>query len=813
MAHYFKDGQDISSVDVTSEGKPIRNRWQWTWLSEVSDDGHAFGDWCKKISQAGVCFCTVCGKSIVYGSSGKKALRKHANLEDHVKAMRSVDNTTRLHGATTTTSVTKDSLADQCCEVKAIISMFIAEHCLSYSLAPELLKLSQRLSQNTTSLNNTTISRQTAMYISSHGVGVTIRDELKNKLKDQFFSLNIDEATNNANNKFVNIIVQFYDEDDQQVRSQLLGTREVNVATADNILEAIKDVLDKMELSMKQVISITMDNCNVMRGKKGGVETKVREMNTNLLDVSGDTIHMVNNAVKKFFVPVDKFFDFQSLASDLFYDVEESPKVRSIFGKIQSILTRSDPLSIIRPIPNRFLQMNTVATRTLKLWDCLIIYYSAFLTSEERKQRRNQVEAILTQHEVSENDKREVRQLLESQRKQSKSEVSSDRKCRILNALFDHEERTRLVITLYQGITEQLMPYTKKYQSAKPQLHELHEDMFRLTKEFFAGFILSDKIPALSTTKLVSLDLSDRSLQLKDRDLCVGKYSRPVLSKALKDSRKNFWLSEFFTALRLGYIAAGESLKKLPLTNKVFSQLAFLSPALQRNSKTSQAITALAERLPNVIPPSEIGLVETESRAYTVDEVLAAIPIDESDSMFRLDKDWWNTAFERKFNNSAKYPTLTKLVKAALSIFTGPIVESSFNIMDDIIEDDRTRLTTFNYESLAMTKSSLTAHEQTALTKTVTARMKINVAQSYANYQRYLKESKGSHNLTESTLTSSQPATSTKTKTTGVITSPLPAETTLHIRNQQSESERVSIGKRTCQAPIMNFFSKKPRLG
>ena len=40
------------------------------------------------------------------------------------------------------------------------------------------------------------------MYVTSHGVGETIRRDLGDKLKGTFFSLNVDEATNKAGNKF-----------------------------------------------------------------------------------------------------------------------------------------------------------------------------------------------------------------------------------------------------------------------------------------------------------------------------------------------------------------------------------------------------------------------------------------------------------------------------------------------------------------------------------------------------------------------------------------------------------------------------------
>ena len=85
MAKIVYTGGDTSKIDIDTCGKPIRYRWQWSWMAETSECGNTFNTWCKKTNVAGQCYCTVCGKAIVYGSSGKKALKKHANQEDHVK--------------------------------------------------------------------------------------------------------------------------------------------------------------------------------------------------------------------------------------------------------------------------------------------------------------------------------------------------------------------------------------------------------------------------------------------------------------------------------------------------------------------------------------------------------------------------------------------------------------------------------------------------------------------------------------------------------------------------------------------------------
>ena len=62
---------------------------------------------------------------------------------------------------------------------------------------------------------------------------------------------------------------------------------------------------------------------------------------------------------------------------------------------------------------------------------------------------------------------------------------------------------------------------------------------------------------------------------------------------------------------------------------------------------------------------------------------------------------WWTIIFD-----SNKYPTLSKIIKAALSIFTGPHVESPFSIMNDIITPRASRMFLETYISNMSVKYS-----------------------------------------------------------------------------------------------------------
>ena len=255
---------------------------------------------------------------------------------------------------------------------------------------------------------------------------------LSDSLSDRFVSLNIDEATNASGNKVLNVLAQYYCENRQKVTIDLIGSKQENIATAENLTKVVNEVLLERGVPLNNVISVLMDNCAVMRGKKGGVEAKLRELNPNLMDVSGDTVHIVNNAAKKLFTILEnKFVSFQAFCSDIFYDIEDSPKLKSLFMDLQAIVLKKRK-SIHRPMPTRFLQMRDVAERISELWGCLLIFYSCFVTKVEKPESKRNRKAIMEELKLSIDEVEEVERIACIVMRHSSSDAGKVRNERIV---------------------------------------------------------------------------------------------------------------------------------------------------------------------------------------------------------------------------------------------------------------------------------------------------------------------------------------------------------------------------------------------
>jgi hypothetical protein len=278
------------------------------------------------------------------------------------------------------------SLLDRRTKLKAITCSFLAEKTMPYSLAPDLILYAKRMAEDLPALKGVHMSRVNCMYMTTHGVAKSMQEELCINLKNQAVSLNIDEATNNAGNKVLNVLARYWDVNLNQIVTNHLGSRIVNLATANNILLAVEDVLDVFKIKWTQIISCLMDNCSTMRGHKAGVETLMRKKNTHLLDIDGDTAHIVSNAAKKFCSPFKNYLE--NFANSVFIDIQQQPKQKALFSEIHEILGITSPSSLIRPISSRFLQMRTVADRLHAVIDTLRAYYYAHLEEDEKTTHR-----------------------------------------------------------------------------------------------------------------------------------------------------------------------------------------------------------------------------------------------------------------------------------------------------------------------------------------------------------------------------------------------------------------------------------------
>lgn len=152
--------------------------------------------------------CVVCHKKTVYGSNGKKVLMRHQPEDAHKAAVRALQHTFSLPGATTTTKA-RASKADCVCKQKIRICAFIAEHDLSLTMSQPLVELVKSVAEDKSALSRMTLSNAHASSLCTSCC--SLQNQIISHLQRRM--LNADESTNANMDSVLNVLVRYFDED------------------------------------------------------------------------------------------------------------------------------------------------------------------------------------------------------------------------------------------------------------------------------------------------------------------------------------------------------------------------------------------------------------------------------------------------------------------------------------------------------------------------------------------------------------------------------------------------------------------------
>ena len=188
---------------------------------------------------------------------------------------------------------------------------------------------------------------------------------------------------------------------------------------------------------------------------------------------------------------------------------------------------------------------------------------------------------------------------------------------------------------------------------------------------------------------------------LKLEDMYLGAKTNKIIQSAPKNDKT---VNEFLQCAREAYVSCGSYLqKKLLLQFPLLRALSCIDPKIRGTTVCCKELKKLNHLLPCRMTESEEELFQQVHKCQ-VDQTLP----DHTEGQ-RLDN-WWAAVSEK-----GRYPTLSKVATGAMSIFHGPHVESSFNIMGDIMDDTSSRMNIETYSSIQTVKYSLRAKEQTSV--------------------------------------------------------------------------------------------------
>ena len=180
--------------------------------------------------------------------------------------------------------------------------------------------------------------------------------------------------------------VRYVDDSSLRLVSKLLASELARPASAENLLSLIVKNLEEHSIPFGNIMSLTSDYPNVMRGKHSVVFKRLQEKAPHILDTGGCHLHHVHNssaaAMKMVKEPVHGFL------TELLAFFKYSAERRAAFVASQELLG-IETQKLLALSSTRWLCIKAVITRTLAQFPALL-HYLENLPSQQQAIRKIQ---------------------------------------------------------------------------------------------------------------------------------------------------------------------------------------------------------------------------------------------------------------------------------------------------------------------------------------------------------------------------------------------------------------------------------------
>lgn len=703
------------NTDLQTLEKDVKNKFKWKWLEETDCHGDLLSSYIQKLKLPGFAFCCHCNMKVDYSKKGKSAIKRHAESAAHKKKRNcSVSNQSlpaafkifqtiksgqpTLPVSSQSSSVSEHtnqpqppplaktpSFKDRVAHQEAILCSFVVEHSLALSISPHLIELAQTLAQDPKALQALKMERQTMTYKLKHGLYEVERKRLVEKLRTVPFSINLDESTSKHNKKrILNVLVCLFDEELGKSVTHVYSAMEMIVVNAKTVFNAVISKFKEDNIPLSNLISTLTDSAAYMRGSESGFQTKLREEHPHVIDIDGDLCHHIHNVSRHFCLNLDPNSIVAKLIDDIYKDFMWSPDIRQDYSSICKLLGMQDPLPKER-VGVRWLSM-LESCRTLEtIKEPLTVLYFAWLSQADKEIYKEQIIDIFKAKSVCLGGTQSIYAILRRLKAKNLTQMGKQRKQRIARKLFDMRRELEFNLGCFLSILPMFQKFILLFQQNTPMIHKLHDRMVDVFTDFLRHFVRAEHIRE-SAKDLASLNLDDNALYMSPRHIECGQ-ANCVLSTMPPDQTKVFRKRLLST-----YIGTAKYMQsKLPLKNSILRLFSFLDPLAFGQTDTAIVLKSLPAFFPTI--PSEgfateIIMMQSDCNIQTGQDT----PIDE----------WWSQVFKLK-----KYPSVKRVVSGCLSVFTGPKVEASFSLMNNIITKTSSCMMISHYEAFLSLKYKL----------------------------------------------------------------------------------------------------------
>lgn len=230
--------------------------------------------------------------------------------------------------------------------------MFVAEHNLSFSVLDHLPQLLSSICKDSMIAKSIKCGRKKATGICKNVIAPQCLRLISEHLKNNWYSLIIDETTDVSNKQCLAVIVRHCNKYDI-VEDKFLGLCQVEEANAEGLFHTVKNLLEINEIPLNKLLGFAADNCSVMQGNKKGVQMLFQKEVPDIY-IQGCVCHSLPLCSSNACLQLPK--SVEALARDIINYFSHSSKRQNDFTVFQ-IFTEIKPHKLLKLSQTRWLSL------------------------------------------------------------------------------------------------------------------------------------------------------------------------------------------------------------------------------------------------------------------------------------------------------------------------------------------------------------------------------------------------------------------------------------------------------------------------
>lgn len=255
---------DTDEENLESETKKPKVTYQKK-LSKTHLLSDEFKDWLSTDTDGKTAKCSVCNTTL---KGGKSELKKHSQTKVHTRNIAA-----KFHQPSLSTFLPQ---TDKIKQTETAFCSFMVQHDLALSFVEPLIDFCKQLPEKNI-LEKLQLGKQKATNIIRQGLRPYFTNELQQQLNATFFSVFIDECTDNTSKSQLGIVISYYSLTSKTTEVDVLDVVEISSGTAEGIYTTMMDTLKMYQINLDNWVGFCSDTTSVMMGAHNSVAQLVKK--------------------------------------------------------------------------------------------------------------------------------------------------------------------------------------------------------------------------------------------------------------------------------------------------------------------------------------------------------------------------------------------------------------------------------------------------------------------------------------------------------------------------------------------------------